>query len=73
MQERLKRRVGGKGGEDEEGGIIDRLNRLRIILLISLQTIKDFHLPSNSFYFTSVRCQLKLRKLSVFSVAKLSE
>jgi hypothetical protein len=32
MQERLKRRVGGKGGEDEEGGIIDRLNRLWIIL-----------------------------------------
>ncbi len=36
MQERLKRRVGGKGGEDEEGGIIDRLNRLWIILSIYL-------------------------------------
>ncbi len=66
MQERLKRRVGGKGGEDEEGGIIDRLNRLRIILSISLKIIKDIHLPSNSLYFTSVRGRIKLQEIEFF-------
>jgi hypothetical protein len=83
MQERLKRRVGGKGGEDEEGGIIDRLNRLRIILLISLQTIKDFYLPLGSFYFTFISrialvymcpyVSFNCEKLCVFSVVKLTE
>jgi hypothetical protein len=74
MQERLKRRVGGKGGEDEEGGIIDRLNRLRIILSICFTNTQGFSLGVRQllfyiFHITIVlvymcpRCQFKLREI----------